>query len=119
MSNALRTWLAIFLAAGAGLPFGVVFLGRVVSGQPVPGYVDRVTVAERRYDPVRAELPAAGTVGYVLKARSPERLDWAREFGLAFARYTLAPLRVQPGEQYELVIEEHDEEIRVVKGDRR
>jgi hypothetical protein len=118
MSSALRTWSAVALAAGASLAFAFVFLGQVVTRQPGPGYVDRTTAAERRYDAIRTELPAAGTVGYVLKARSPKKLDWAREFGLTWARYSLAPLKVQPGEQYDLVIEEYDEEIRVVKGDR-
>jgi hypothetical protein len=92
---------------------------------------------------VRETLPNRGTVGYVLKVRSPEMLDWYQHYGLVFAQYTLAPLQVEvpklfrvPSKtesgdlgllcnlgfgiwdllsSYDVVIEDYDEGVRIIR----
>jgi len=115
MTARLRARLAVGLVVAAAA-FNLEYLARVVDRTPASGTVDRVTRAERRYDPIRADLPRSGVVGYVLKARSPARLDWLPAYGLFFAQYTLAPLQVAEGDGCEVVIEEFDDEVRVTRG---
>ncbi|QJW99281.1 hypothetical protein [Frigoriglobus tundricola] len=115
MTPVTRTRLGLCVLVLPCLAYSVAHLIKVVDHAPRPGYVDRVTKAERRYDPVRGELPARGTVGYVLKVRSLAMLDWYQHYGLVFAQYTLAPLQVAAGDGYDVVLEEHDEGVRVTR----
>ena len=116
MTPVVRTRLAVCLLVFPCLAYSVALFVKVADHAPRPGYVDRITRAEKRYDAIRGALPAHGTVGYVLKIRRPELLDWYKDLGLVFAQYSLAPVRVAPGDGYEVVIEEHDEGVRIVRG---
>jgi len=111
----IRAWAGVLAVAGASLAYNLAFLAEVVRRAPGAGYVDRVTRAERRYDPVRDALPQRGTVGYELKVRSPAMLEWYKFYGLFFAQYTLPPLQVEKANGQEVVIEEYDEGVRVAR----
>ena len=115
MSRTVRTWLAVAGLVGTCLVMNLMLLEKVFEHAPKPGYVDRVSKAEGRFDAVRPDLPRTGCVGYVLKIRSPQMLDWYQHYGLIFAQYTLAPLQVEPDNGHELVLEDHDDGVRLVR----
>lgn len=110
-----RTWLAVALLVGACGAFNLTFLARVLTSAPPAGAVDRVTRAERRFDAVRGELPRTGRVGYVLSARDPKMLDWYKDYGLYFAQYALAPLVVEADAGHELVLDDGDAGVRLIR----
>lgn len=115
MSQSTRTWLAVVGLVGTCLVMNLLLLGKVFEHAPKPGYVDRVTRAEGRFDAVRSELPPTGRVGYAMKIRNPQMLDWYQHYGLIFAQYSLAPLQVEPDNGHQLVLEDHDDRIRLVR----
>jgi hypothetical protein len=114
MSRAARTWAAVVLVVSACLVFPFVFLGEVLEITR-RGPIDRIGDGERRLDAVRDQLPRTGKVGYVLKVRKPVMLDWYQTYGIIYARNALAPLQVEPDNGHEIVLEDHDDGIRIVR----
>jgi hypothetical protein len=115
VTRSAKTWLAVALMVIVPIAFNIAFLRKVLRHRPPPGTVDRVTRAEQRFDPIRSELPATGRVGYVLKVKNPRMLDWYEQYGLFFAQYSLAPLVVEKDADHELLLEDRDEGVRVLR----
>jgi hypothetical protein len=97
------------LRAAAGAALFVLFalgshalLLRGLPWRAVPGD-DEASRAERRLAPLRAELPARGTVGYRAEPPIDDAVAAARRYYLA--EYVLCPVVVERGDRLPLVID--------------
>ncbi len=113
MTREFRTRAAVVLLVGGCVGFAVERLRPLVIMRS-KGFVHTAQAGEQRFRAVAPQLPRTGTVGYVPAVTDPNLLDDVRQFGLPYARYSLAPLRVEPGSDYDLVLVDTGKTVRVV-----
>jgi len=118
----LRLPLALVMVLWATLTWSTRLFREVRTGWPGPGYIDGISLFERRLDSIRPKLPAHGVVGYVptvpnIDPNDPRRIELAQR--LTLTQYSLAPLLVEPGQDHALVVVNSDRGVQLIQREER
>lgn len=103
--------IALILLIGTGLYGSLDLLVSKVRSYPDSPWKDAVSIHEKRIEPLKAELPPAGSVGYVTTVENERFFSLERSFqdvellGQFIAtQYTLTPVFLYNSPEYPLVV---------------